>query len=220
MKTNNPTINTIINDVQKEMDDKFWELDDKEYYLEDRGRWMSNLIQRDGLEEQTYDSDIHSICWSIFPRYYFGNIIYEDDNGKIINYKKKSNVSNDKKDRVLKEDGDTQFDEELGMIGTIFLKYSYDTLPTNKRIENLKNFRMLVRDNLMNKGMETMDFPTIKQSKLKQDLEDSETSEMKIDTLDKFVDETNFDIENYLNKIGFSKLQMVDFFKDLLEYTE
>jgi hypothetical protein len=220
MKTNNPTINTIINDVQKEMDDKFWELDDKEYYLEDRGRWMSNLIQRDGLEEQTYDSDIHSICWSIFQRYYLGNIIYEDDNGNIINYKNKSNVSNDKKDRVLKEDGDTQFDEELGMIGTIFLKYSYDTLPINKRLENLKNFRLLVRDNLKDKGMETMDFPTIKQYKLKRDLEDSETSEMTIDTLDKFVDETNFDIENYLNKIGFTKLQMVDFFKDLLEYTE
>lgn len=216
------SLDDILSDIKDDLDNNKYDLDDVEYYLYDRNDWVKKLIQRDGLQEQDYDTDIHTIGELVYQLWRFKKIIYENSNGKVFNWSKKlqKKPSSHKGDRVLKENVDTQFDEELGLIGTIFLKYSYDTLPINKRLENLKNFRMLVRDNLMDKGIDTLDYPSIKQYQLKKDLDDCDTSEMTIDRLDKFVDETNFDIENYLNKIGFTKLQMVDFFKDLLEYND
>ena len=136
---------------------------------------------------------------------------------KIINWSEKLQRSiTSHQERVLKE----HFDEELGMIGTIFLKYSYDTLPIKQRMENLKNFRMLVREHLVGNGYDVSDYPQIKQDKLKSDLDNDGDKDRRIDTLNQFVDNTNFDIENYLKKIGFSQLQMLDFFKEILDDDE
>jgi len=55
---------------------------------------------------------------------------------------------------------------------------------------------------------------------LKSDLGDEGNKDRRIDTLNQFVDNTNFDIENYLKKIGFSQLQMLDFFKEILDDDE
>ena len=220
-RNHNKSLEDIFSDIKDDVENNQYDLDDVEYYLYDRNEWIKKLIQRDGLDQQDYDTDIHTIGELIYQLWRLKKIIYEDENGKVFNWSKKlqKNLSH-KGERVLKENVDTQFDEELGLIGTIFLKYSYDTLPIDKRLENLKQFRMMVRDSLMDKGIDTMDYPSIKQDKLKRELDDIDTTDMKIDRLDKFVDETNFDIENYLNKIGFTKFQMVDFFKDLLEYND
>ena len=76
---------------------------------------------------------------------------------------------------------------------------------------------MLVREHLVGNGYDVSDYPQIKQDKLKSDLEDDGDKDRRIDTLNQFVDNTNFDIENYLKKIGFSQLQMFDFFKEILD---
>ena len=65
---------------------------------------------------------------------------------------------------------------------------------------------MLVREHLVGNGYDVSDYPRIKQDKLKSDLEDDGHKDRRIDTLNQFVDNTNFDIENYLKKVGFSQL--------------
>ena len=55
---------------------------------------------------------------------------------------------------------------------------------------------------------------------MKSDSGDEGNKDRRIDTLNQFVDNTNFDIENYLKKIGFSQLQMLDFFKEILDDDE
>ena len=211
------SFDNLLSDIKDNLEFEF-ELDDRDYFLYDRGRFMSNEIQRDGEENSTpkdnYETDIHSLSTQIFQIFTFGRIIYENTKGKIINWSEKLQRSiPSRQDRVLKE----HLDEELGMIGTIFLKYSYDTLPIKHRMENLKNFRLLVREHLLNSGYDVSDYPQIKQDKLKSDLGDEGNKDRRIDTLNQFVDNTNFDIENYLKKIGFSQLQMFDFFKEILD---
>ena len=206
----------ILSDIKDNLEFEF-ELDDRDYFLYDRGRYMSNEIQRDGEKDSTpkdiYETDVHSLSTQIFQIFTFGRIIYENTKGKIINWSEKLQRSiPSHQERVLKE----HFDEELGMIGTIFLKYSYDTLPIKQRMENVKNFRMLVREHLLNSGYDVSDYPQIKQDKLKNDLGNEGDKERRIDTLNQFVDNTNFDIENYLKRIGFTQLQMLDFFKEIL----
>ena len=117
---------------------------------------------------------------------------------------------------MLKE----HLDEELGMIGTIFLKYSYDTLPIKQRMENLHNFRKLVREHLVSNGYDVLDYPQLKQDKLVIDLDNDGDKDRRIDTLNQYVDNSNYDIENYLKKIGFSQLQMLEFFKEILDDDE
>ena len=206
----------ILSDIKDNLEFEF-ELDDRDYFLYDRGRYMSNEIQRDGEKDSTpkdiYETDVHSLSTQIFQIFTFGRIIYENTKGKIINWSEKLQRSiPSHQERVLKE----HFDEELGMIGTIFLKYSYDTLPIKQRMENVKNFRMLVREHLLNSGYDVSDYPQIKQDKLKNDLGNEGDKDRRIDTLNQFVDNTNFDIENYLKRIGFTQLQMLDFFKEIL----
>ena len=214
------SFDNLLSDIKDNLEFEF-ELDDRDYFLYDRGRFMSNEIQRDGEKDSTpkdiYETDIHSLSTQIFQIFTFGRIIYENTKGKIINWSEKLQRSiTSHQERVLKE----HFDEELGMIGTIFLKYSYDTLPIKQRMENLKNFRLLVREHLIGNGYDVSDYPQIKQDKLKSDLEDDGDKDRRIDTLNQFVDNTNFDIENYLKKIGFSQLQMLDFFKEILDDDE
>jgi hypothetical protein len=214
------SFDNLLSDIKDNLEIEF-ELDDRDYFLYDRGRFMSNEIQRDSEKNSTpkdiYETDIHSISTQIFQIFTFGRIIYENTKGKIINWSEKlQKTIPSRQDRVLKE----HLDEELGMIGTIFLKYSYDTLPIKHRMENLHNFRKLVREHLVSNGFDVLDYPQLKQDKLVIDLDNDGDKDRRIDTLNQYVDNSNYDIENYLKKIGFSQLQMLDFFKEILDDDE
>ena len=214
------SFDNLLSDIKDNLEIEF-ELDDRDYFLYDRGRFMSNEIQRDSEKDSTpkdiYETDIHSLSTQIFQIFTFGRIIYENTKGKVINWSEKlQKTIPSRQDRVLKE----HLDEELGMIGTIFLKYSYDTLPIKQRMENLHNFRKLVREHLIGNGYDVLDYPQLKQDKLKSDLDNDGDKDRRIDTLNQYVDNSNYDIENYLKKIGFSQLQMLDFFKEILDDDE
>ena len=214
------SFDNVLSDIKDNLEIEF-ELDDRDYFLYDRGRFMSNEIQRDSEKDSTpkdiYETDIHSLSTQIFQIFTFGRIIYENTKGKIINWSEKlQKTIPSRQDRVLKE----HLDEELGMIGTIFLKYSYDTLPIKQRMENLHNFRKLVREHLIGNGYDVLDYPQLKQDKLKSDLDNDGDKDRRIDTLNQYVDNSNYDIENYLKKIGFSQLQMLEFFKEILDDDE
>ena len=214
------SFDNLLSDIKDNLEFEF-ELDDRDYFLYDRGRFMSNEIQRDSEKNSTpkdiYETDIHSLSTQIFQIFTFGRIIYENTKGKIINWSEKlQKTIPSRQDRVLKE----HLDEELGMIGTIFLKYSYDTLPIKQRMENLHNFRKLVREHLIGNGYDVLDYPQLKQDKLKSDLDNDGDKDRRIDTLNQYVDNSNYDIENYLKKIGFSQLQMLEFFKEILDDDE
>ena len=214
------SFDNLLSDIKDNLEIEF-ELDDRDYFLYDRGRFMSNEIQRDSEKNSTpkdiYETDIHSLSTQIFQIFTFGRIIYENTKGKIINWSEKlQKTIPSRQDRVLKE----HLDEELGMIGTIFLKYSYDTLPIKHRMENLHNFRKLVREHLVSNGYDVLDYPQLKQDKLVIDLDNEGDKDRRIDTLNQYVDNSNYDIENYLKKIGFSQLQMLDFFKEILDDDE
>ena len=214
------SFDNLLSDIKDNLEFEF-ELDDRDYFLYDRGRFMSNEIQRDSEKNSTpkdiYETDIHSLSTQIFQIFTFGRIIYENTKGKVINWSEKlQKTIPSRQDRVLKE----HLDEELGMIGTIFLKYSYDTLPIKHRMENLHNFRKLVREHLVSNGYDVLDYPQLKQDKLKSDLDNDGDKDRRIDTLNQYVDNSNYDIENYLKKIGFSQLQMLEFFKEILDDDE
>ena len=214
------SFDNLLSDIKDNLEIEF-ELDDRDYFLYDRGRFMSNEIQSGSEKNSTpkdiYETDIHSLSTQIFQIFTFGRIIYENTKGKVINWSEKlQKTIPSRQDRVLKE----HLDEELGMIGTIFLKYSYDTLPIKHRMENLHNFRKLVREHLVSNGYDVLDYPQLKQDKLVIDLDNDGDKDRRIDTLNQYVDNSNYDIENYLKKIGFSQLQMLDFFKEILDDDE
>ena len=214
------SFDNLLSDIKDNLEFEF-ELDDRDYFLYDRGRFMSNEIQSGSEKNSTpkdiYETDIHSLSTQIFQIFTFGRIIYENTKGKVINWSEKlQKTIPSRQDRVLKE----HLDEELGMIGTIFLKYSYDTLPIKHRMENLHNFRKLVREHLIGNGYDVLDYPQLKQDKLKSDLDNDGDKDRRIDTLNQYVDNSNYDIENYLKKIGFSQLQMLEFFKEILDDDE
>ena len=214
------SFDNLLSDIKDNLEFEF-ELDDRDYFLYDRGRFMSNEIQSGSEKNSTpkdiYETDIHSLSTQIFQIFTFGRIIYENTKGKVINWSEKlQKTIPSRQDRVLKE----HLDEELGMIGTIFLKYSYDTLPIKHRMENLHNFRKLVREHLVSNGYDVLDYPQLKQDKLKSDLDNDGDKDRRIDTLNQYVDNSNYDIENYLKKIGFSQLQMLEFFKEILDDDE
>ena len=214
------SFDNLLSDIKDNLEFEF-ELDDRDYFLYDRGRFMSNEIQSGSEKNSTpkdiYETDIHSLSTQIFQIFTFGRIIYENTKGKVINWSEKlQKTIPSRQDRVLKE----HLDEELGMIGTIFLKYSYDTLPIKHRMENLHNFRKLVREHLVSNGFDVLDYPQLKQDKLVIDLDNDGDKDRRIDTLNQYVDNSNYDIENYLKKIGFSQLQMLDFFKEILDDDE
>ena len=214
------SFDNLLSDIKDNLEFEF-ELDDRDYFLYDRGRFMSNEIQSGSEKNSTpkdiYETDIHSLSTQIFQIFTFGRIIYENTKGKIINWSEKlQKTIPSRQDRVLKE----HLDEELGMIGTIFLKYSYDTLPIKHRMENLHNFRKLVREHLVSNGYDVLDYPQLKQDKLVIDLDNDGDKDRRIDTLNQYVDNSNYDIKNYLKKIGFSQLQMLEFFKEILDDDE
>ena len=214
------SFDNVLSDIKDNLEFEF-ELDDRDYFLYDRGRFMSNEIQSGSEKNSTpkdiYETDIHSLSTQIFQIFTFGRIIYENTKGKVINWSEKlQKTIPSRQDRVLKE----HLDEELGMIGTIFLKYSYDTLPIKHRMENLHNFRKLVREHLVSNGYDVLDYPQLKQDKLVIDLDNDGDKDRRIDTLNQYVDNSNYDIENYLKKIGFSQLQMLEFFKEILDDDE
>ena len=76
------SLDDILLDIKDDLEENQYDLDDVDYYLYDRNEWVKKLIQRDGLQEQDYDTDIHTIGELIYQLWRLKKIIYENSNKK------------------------------------------------------------------------------------------------------------------------------------------
>jgi len=185
------------------------ELDEREYYLYDRSHFSKSIIRND----DRYDDDIESISTYIKQMEIFGEIIYVDDEDKIMN----TNID----EKYLQEDL-SKVDEmklEMGDVGLIFLKFVFDNITNREKIKYLNGFRVMVFDMLNGKGENTEELST-QMGKLKTDLEDNISDDKNPQIVSGVVDNYVFNntkmIDKYLHRIGYDKKSLVKFFQQII----
>jgi len=206
---NKRDIKTILFDVFENMVDRGDEKLDNEfdYYFYDRGDFQKKYFTE--YERDRYDGDIETISILIKQIQLFGEVIYEDD-GMIMN----RNIDK----RFLEEDL-SKVDElrtEMGEIGVIFLKYVFDNIEDRKKIEYLDDFRGMVMELLKGKGENTEELST-QVRKVKTDMERNIGDDVKSqsDVVDDYVFQNTTLIDKYIERIGFDRQSLEDFFREI-----
>ncbi len=206
---NKRDIKTILFDVFENMVNRGDEKLDNEfdYYFYDRGDFQKKYFTE--YERDRYDGDIETISILIKQIQLFGEVIYEDD-GMIMN----RNIDK----RLLKEDL-SKVDElrtEMGEIGVIFLKYVFDNIEDRKKIEYLDDFRGMVMELLKGKGENTEELST-QVRKVKTDMERNIGDDVKSqsDVVDDYVFQNTTLIDKYIERIGFDRQSLEDFFREI-----
>ena len=209
---NKRDIKTILFDVFENMVDRGDEKLENEfdYYFYDRGDFQKKYFTE--YEKDRYDGDIESISILIKQLELFGEVIYEDDDGTIMN----RNID----EKFLKEDL-SKVDElrsEMGEIGVIFLKYVFDSLDDQKKIEYLEDFRGVILDLLKGRGENTEELSS-QVRKMEIDMErnigDDVRPEIVSDVVDDYVFKNTTLIDKYLERIGFDRVSLEDFFREI-----
>jgi hypothetical protein len=184
---------------------------EEDFYFYDRSIFEKTYFTY--YDKDRYDDDIETISTLIKQISLFGEVIYEDDNGKIMN------TDIDKK--YLQEDL-SKVDEmksEMGDFGLIFLKYVFDNTTNKEKIKYLNEFRVMVFDMLKGKGENTEELST-QMGKLKTDMEDniSDDTNPKIvsGVVDNYVFKNTKLIDKYLQRIGFDKDSLLKFFQEII----
>ena len=209
---NKRDIKTILFDVFENMVDRGDEKLENEfdYYFYDRGDFQKKYFTE--YEKDRYDGDIESISILIKQLELFGEVIYEDDDGTIMN----RNID----EKFLKEDL-SKVDElrsEMGEIGVIFLKYVFDSLDDQKKIEYLEDFRGVILDLLKGRGENTEELSS-QVRKMEIDMERNIGNDVKpeivSDVVDDYVFKNTTMIDKYLERIGFDRVSLEDFFREI-----
>jgi len=209
---NKRDIKTILFDVFENMVDRGDEKLENEfdYYFYDRGDFQKKYFTE--YEKDRYDGDIESISILIKQLELFGEVIYEDDDGTIMN----RNID----EKFLKEDL-SKVDElrsEMGEIGVIFLKYVFDSLDDQKKIEYLEDFRGVILDLLKGRGENTEELSS-QVRKMEIDMERNIGNDVKPEIVSDVVDDYVFKnttlIDKYLERIGFDRVSLEDFFREI-----
>tara|TARA_Y100000031_G_scaffold2143_1_gene2630 strand:+ start:65 stop:643 length:579 start_codon:yes stop_codon:yes gene_type:complete len=191
----------MVNRGDEKLDNEF------DYYFYDRGDFQKKYFTE--YERDRYDGDIETISILIKQLELFGEVIYEDD-GMIMN----RNIDK----RFLKEDL-SKVDElrtEMGEIGVIFLKYVFDNIEDRKKIEYLDDFRGMVMELLKGKGENTEELST-QVRKVKTDMERNIGDDVKSqsDVVDDYVFQNTTLIDKYIERIGFDRQSLEDFFREI-----
>jgi hypothetical protein len=191
----------MVNRGDEKLDNEF------DYYFYDRGDFQKKYFTE--YERDRYDGDIETISILIKQIQLFGEVIYEDD-GMIMN----RNIDK----RLLKEDL-SKVDElrtEMGEIGVIFLKYVFDNIEDRKKIEYLDDFRGMVMELLKGKGENTEELST-QVRKVKTDMERNIGDDVKSqsDVVDDYVFQNTTLIDKYIERIGFDRQSLEDFFREI-----
>ena len=207
---NKRDIKTILFDVFENMVDRGDEKLENEfdYYFYDRGDFQKKYFTE--YEKDRYDGDIESISILIKQLELFGEVIYEDDDGTIMN----RNID----EKFLKEDL-SKVDElrsEMGEIGVIFLKYVFDSLDDQKKIEYLEDFRGVILDLLKGRGENTEELSS-QVRKMEIDMERNIGDDVKSqsDVVDDYVFQNTTLIDKYIEIIGFDRQSLEDFFREI-----
>jgi len=209
----NRSVKEILVDVVENTTDRDDDSLEKEedYYFYDRSIFEKRYFTY--YDKDRYDDDIETISTLIKQISLFGEVIYEDDEGRIMN----SDI--DKK--YLQEDY-SEVDEmksEMGDVGLIFLKYVFDNITNKEKIKYLDDFRVMVFDILKGKSENTEELST-QMGKLKTDMEDniSDDTNPKIvsGVVDNYIFTNTKMIDKYLLRIGFDKDSLSKFFQEII----
>jgi hypothetical protein len=184
------------------------ELEERDYYLYDRGDFSKRYFR----DDDRYDDDIESVSTYIKQMELFGEIIYVDEMGKIMN----SNVD----DELITENmrvEDLRID--VGDVGLIFLKFVYDRVGSREKVKYLNEFRKLFIGLLNDKGENveelSMNLNTMKKDMVK-DLEDDLSDDIKVGVVDDYVFKNTKEINKFVEKIGFDRNSMESFFQNVI----
>ena len=201
---------SLLENLTDREDDKLE--DEEDYYLYDRGQFRSRYFTP---KDNGYDNSIEDLSVLMKQIQLFGEVIYEDDYGDLLN----TNI--DKK--FLTEDLG-KVDELkmwMGEVGIIFMKFVYDNLGQKEKISYLTEFRKLIMDILKSKGENTEELSN-QMKTLKTDLEKNIEGGVSQNLVDGEIDTYVFDntklIDKYLQKIGFDRNSLDQFFDEVITH--
>ena len=185
--------------------------DEEDYYFYDRGKFRSKYFTP---QDNGYDGSIEDLSVLMKQIQLFGEVIYEDDYGDLLN----TNIDK----RFLTEDLG-RVDELkmwMGEIGIIFMKYVYDNLGQKEKVKYLTEFRKMVMELLEQRGENTEELNTQMET-LKTDLEKNIENGVNHNVISGEVDDYVFNntklIDKHLQKIGFDKNSLDQFFRDVIK---
>ena len=201
----------LIDLVENLTDRKDDELDsERSYYFYDRQKFRSRYYHP---KDSQYENSIEDLSTLVKQIELFGETILEDEWGDILN--------TDIDKSFLTEDLG-KVDELrmwMGEVGIIFMRFVYDNLCQKEKINYLTEFRKLVMDLLNNRGENTEELST-QMDTLKTDLEKNIEGGISPNLVDGEIDNYIFDntklIDKYLQKIGFDKNSLDQFFGEVM----
>lgn len=201
----------LIDLVENLTDRKDDELDsERSYYFYDRQKFRSRYYHP---KDSQYENSIEDLSTLVKQIELFGETILEDEWGDILN--------TDIDKSFLTEDLG-KVDELrmwMGEVGIIFMRFVYDNLGQKEKINYLTEFRKLVMDLLNNRGENTEELST-QMDTLKTDLEKNIEGGISPNLVDGEIDNYIFDntklIDKYLQKIGFDKNSLDQFFGEVM----
>ena len=201
----------LIDLVENLTDRKDDELDsERSYYFYDRQKFRSRYYHP---KDSQYENSIEDLSTLVKQIELFGETILEDEWGDILN--------TDIDKSFLTEDLG-KVDELrmwMGEVGIIFMRFVYDNLGQKEKINYLTEFRKLVMDLLNNRG-ETTEALSTQMDTLKTDLEKNIEGGISPNLVDGEIDNYVFDntklIDKYLQKIGFDKNSLDQFFGEVM----
>ena len=205
----------LIDLVENLTDRKDDELDsERSYYFYDRQKFRSRYYHP---KDSQYENSIEDLSTLVKQIELFGETILEDEWGDILN--------TDIDKSFLTEDLG-KVDELrmwMGEVGIIFMRFVYDNLGQKEKINYLTEFRKLVMDLLNNRGENTEELST-QMDTLKTDLEKNIEGGISPNLVDGEIDNYIFDntklIDKYLQKIGFDKNSLDQFFGEVMNNQE
>jgi len=184
--------------------------DEEDYYFYDRGKFRSRYFTP---KDNQYDNSIEDLSSLVKQIELFGETILEDDYGELLN----TNIDK----RFLTEDLG-RVDELkmwMGEIGIIFMKFVYDNLGHQEKINYLTEFRKMIMDLLEGRGENTEELSTQMET-LKTDLEKNIGGGVSPSLVGGEIDNYVFDntklIDKYLQKIGFDRNSLDQFFDEVI----
>jgi hypothetical protein len=201
---------SLLENLTDREDDKLE--DEEDYYLYDRGKFRTRYFTPN---DNQYDNSIEDLSTLVKQIELFGETILEDDYGNMLNTDLDKNVITEDLGKV------DELRMWMGEVGIIFMKFVYDNLGQKEKINYLTEFRKLIMELLNGRGENTEELSN-QMKTLKTDLEKNIEGGVSPNLVDDEIDNYVFDntklIDKYLQKIGFDRNSLDQFFGEVITH--
>ena len=201
---------SLLENLTDREDDKLE--DEEEYYLYDREKFRTRYFTP---QENQYDNSIEDLSTIVKQIELFGETILEDDYGNMLNTDLDKNVISEDLGKV------DELRMWMGEVGIIFMKFVYDNLGQKEKLNYLTEFRKLIMDLLEGKGENTEELSnqmkTLK-TDLEKNIDGSVSPNLVGDEIDNYVFDNTKLIDKYLQKIGFDRNSLDQFFGEVITH--